>query len=298
MDVEKIVDVEINVPLVEHLVATQFPHWAHLQISAVELSGWDNRTFHLGKEMTVRLPSGEHYAKAVDIEQHWLPKLAPRLPLPIPEPLAMGSPDKSYPWRWSVYRWLDGEIATLAGVSDMNHFAADLANFLLALQKVNASEGPVRTLRGGSLELWKHQAIDALEVLSDVVDTKAAREIWELAYKAPLEPKSLWYHGDIAAGNLLVQNGRLSAVIDFGGLGVGDPACDLTIAWTFLDAESRGMFRDRLQVDDAVWNRGRGWALWKAMIILAKIIDTNVIEAGSAQYAFDQLIADFQGKSP
>ncbi|MBL4680995.1 MAG: aminoglycoside phosphotransferase family protein [Pseudomonadales bacterium] len=286
-------DVQIDVPLVTRLVASQFPQWAHLQVSPVRLSGWDNRTFHLGTEMSVRLPSGKHYAKAVAKEQLWLPQLAPHLPLPIPEPLAMGDPNDDYPWQWSIYRWLEGEIATRDNIKDINNFACDLADFLLALQTIDCSGGPTRKLRGGSLELWRGQAEAALEALSEKIDIEAATGIWELALDASFEAEALWYHGDVAAGNLLVQNGVLNAVIDFGGLGVGDPACDMTIAWTLLAPSSRRAFKERMAVSDAIWNRGRGWALWKGMIVVAKIIDTNAIELASSQYAIDQLIEDF-----
>jgi aminoglycoside phosphotransferase (APT) family kinase protein len=143
------------------------------------------------------------------------------------------------------------------------------------------------------LDMWKTQAEAAFEALSGKMDVRAAADIWELALSAPFEDDPVWYHGDVAAGNLLTQNGELSAVIDFGGLGVGDPACDMTIAWTLLEPSSRRVFRERLGVSDAVWNRGRGWALWKGMIVVAKIIETNSIEASSSQYAVDQLIDDY-----
>jgi aminoglycoside phosphotransferase (APT) family kinase protein len=286
-------NVQIDVPLVSRLVSSQFPQWAHLPISPVRLSGWDNRTFHLGSEMSVRLPSGKHYATAVSKEQTWLPRLAPHLPLTIPEPLEMGKPDANYPWQWSIYRWLEGEVPTKQNINDLGDFANRLADFLLALQTIDTSGGPTRKLRGGSLELWRTQAEAALDALSGQIDTKVATEIWELAIEAPLDKDAVWYHGDVAAGNLLVQNGQLSAVIDFGGLGVGDPACDMTIAWTLLDPSSRTSFRQRLTVSDAIWNRGRGWALWKGMIVVANIIQTNSIEAASSLYAIDQLIEDY-----
>lgn len=284
---------DINLSLVTQLVATQFPQWAQLPISPVANSGWDNRTFHLGDAMLVRLPSGEHYANAVAKEQTWLPKLAPQLPLPIPQPLALGEPGSGYPWPWSIYGWLDGDYARRNNVADLDSFAAKLAEFLLALKWVDTTGGPTRKLRGGSLDMYIEQTQTALELLKGQIDTQAASEIWRLALAAPFTEAPVWYHGDVAAGNLLVRNGSLSAVIDFGGLGVGDPACDMVIAWTFLEPVSREVFRQQLGVSEAIWHRGRGWALWKAMIVLAQIIETNAIEAASAQYAVDQLISDF-----
>lgn len=287
---------QIDVSLVKQLVATQFPEWADLPVAPVRLSGWDNRTFHLGSEMSVRLPSAERYAHAVAREQAWLPKLAPHLPLPIPQPVAMGEPGEGYPWNWSVYRWLPGEVASQESVAGFNTLAADLAGFLRTLQGIDPTDGPKRKLRGGTLELWRPQAEEALARLADTrqINAEAATAIWHTAVEAPFEAEPVWFHGDLAAGNLLIENGKLSAVIDFGGLGVGDPACDMTIAWTLLDAPSRRVFRKEVGVRDAIWNRGRGWALWKGMIVVSGMIKTNAIEAASSQYAIDQLIQDYE----
>lgn len=284
--------VSIDVDLVTQLIATQFPQWAHLPVTPVRSSGWDNRTFHLGDQMSVRLPSGEHYADAVAKEQLWLPRLAPQLPLPIPRPLAHGAPGCGYPWHWSVYGWLEGEVATRDNLHEIDQFAVDLAQFLRALQRIDTRDGPTETMRGGPLDRWDRQMQAALTKLAGEVDVAIAADIWERALSAPFHEQPVWYHGDIAAGNLLVQGGKLSAVIDFGGLGVGDPGCDTTIAWTLLTPSSRQVFRERLNVSEAIWNRGQGWALWKAMIVVAGMIETNVIEAASSQYAIDQLMED------
>jgi aminoglycoside phosphotransferase (APT) family kinase protein len=155
--------VHIDPGVVERLVAAQFPQWAHLPVAPVEPGGWDNRTFRLGAEKTVRLPSASHYAGAVDREQRWLPKLAPRLPLPVPQPLAMGRPTAEFPWNWSVYNWLEGETATAERVGDMDRFAAHLAGFLRALQTVDTAGGPTRKLRGGSLSIWDERARTAID---------------------------------------------------------------------------------------------------------------------------------------
>ncbi len=289
----------IDVALVTQLVAQQFPQWAHLSIAPVSNSGWDNRTFHLGTQMSVRLPSAPQYARAVEIEQKWLPVLAPQLPLAIPKPLAQGRPGEGYPWPWSVYQWVEGDVATWEGVADLPSFAETLATFLAALQRLDTAGGPTRTMRGGSLDMWAAQAEAArLQLARDGrIDGDAAAEIWSAAMDAPFEAAPVWFHGDIARGNLLVKDGRLRAVIDFGGLGVGDPGCDMVIAWTFLDAASRSLFRERVGVSDTVWRRGRGWALWKAMIVEAGLIETNAIEAASSRYALDQLLGDHPGGS-
>ena len=281
--------VDINVSLVRRLLAAQFPQWADLPIKPVEVSGWDNRTFHLGAQMTVRLPSAAPYALQVEKEHRWLPKLAPLLPLPIPVPLAKGAPADGYPWQWSVYRWLEGETATAERIADLRQFATELADFLTALQRIDSAGGPPpgrhNFFRGGPLTVYDAETRQAIAALDGRIDTDAASA-------ATWHGSPVWLHGDVAAGNLLVKGGRLSAVIDFGTSGVGDPSCDLAIAWTLFGGESRDAFRAALQLDDATWARGRGWTLWKGLITLAEHIDTNPLEAGKARRVIDEVLAD------
>ena len=291
-------EVEINVSLVRRLVTAQFPRWADLPIRAVEFDGWDNRTFRLGETMSVRLPSAEWYAAQVEKEHRWLPRLAPLLPLPIPVPLAMGVPAEGYPWNWSIYRWLDGEPATLAPIADLPQFATTLAHFLTALQRIDPTGGPPpgphNFYRGGPLMVYDGETRNAIAALDGQIDTAAVTAVWEAALNATWHGPPVWVHGDVAAGNLLVTEGRLSAVIDFGTSGVGDPACDVVIAWTFLSGASREAFRAGLPLDDATWARGRGWALWKALITLAADIHTNPLKAREARRVVDEVLADHQ----
>ena len=223
--------------------------------------------------MSVRLPSAARYALQVEKEQRWLPILAPQLPLPIPVPLAMGRPAEDYPWPWSVYRWIDGETATIERIADVRQFAVTLAEFLAALQAIDAGGGPApgphNFFRGGPPAYYDDETRQAIATLDGRIDSDAATEVWERALASAWQGPPVWVHGDVASGNLLVRDGRLSAVIDFGSSGVGDPACDLYIAWTFLEGESRDAFRAALPLDDATWQRGRGWTLWKALITLA-----------------------------
>jgi aminoglycoside phosphotransferase (APT) family kinase protein len=288
--------VDIDASLVGHLVATQFPQWADLPIKPVESSGWDNRTFHLGEHMTVRLPSAAWYAAQVKKEQEWLPRLGPLLPLPIPVPLAMGAPGAGYPWRWSVYRWIEGDTATVERIADRRQFATTLAQFLVALQRIDSADGPApgphNFFRGGALTVYDSETRQAISALDGEVDADAATTVWEKAVTAAWHGPSVWVHGDVSAGNLLVSNGRLSAVIDFGCSGVGDPACDLVIAWTLLGEEGRDAFRATLPADAATWARGRGWALWKALITLARQLDSNHLEAEQARRVIDEVLAD------
>ena len=289
-------EVDINVSLVRRLIAAQFPQWAGLPVTPVVLQGWDNRTFRLGKEMSVRLPSAERYTLQVEKEHRWLPKLAPLLPLPIPVPLAKGAPAAGYPWHWSVYRWLDGEPATAERIADLPQFATALAEFLTALQRIDSAGGPPpgrhNFFRGGPLTVYDAETRQAIAALDGKIDTDAASAMWEEALRATWHGSPVWLHGDVAAGNLLVEGGRLSAVIDFGTSGVGDPSCDLAIAWTLFGGESRDAFRAALQLDNATWARGRGWTLWKGLITLAEHIDTNPLEAGRARCVIDEVLTD------
>ena len=246
----------------------------------------------------MRLPSAAAYSLQVEKEHRWLPGLAPLLPLPIPVPLAMGVPADGYPWHWSVYRWLDGENATIERIADLHPFAATLAEFLIALQRIDATGGPPpgphNFYRGGPLTIYDDETRQAIAALDGKIDTDAVTAVWEAALAAAWRGSPVWLHGDVSAGNLLVKGGRLTAVIDFGCSGVGDPACDLTIAWTLLSGESREMFCTVLPVDGATWARGRGWALWKGLITLAEHINTNPLAAGNARRVIDEVLADHQ----
>jgi aminoglycoside phosphotransferase (APT) family kinase protein len=254
-------------------VAEQFPRWAGLPVVPVPESGWDNRTFRLGDGLTARLPTAECYVAAVAKEHTWLPRLAPRLPLPIPVPVALGSPGAGYPWPWSVRRWLDGRPAVVDRITDPVAFARDLARFLVALWGVDAAGGPAAGAhsfhRGGALAVYDEETRAALATLGPQVDPAAA-QMWDDAVAATWTGAPVWFHGDVAEGNLLVDEaGRLAAVIDFGTSGVGDPACDLVIAWTLFDGPSRAAFVEDVGQDATMWARARGWALWKALITVA-----------------------------
>jgi aminoglycoside phosphotransferase (APT) family kinase protein len=294
--------IHIDVLLVQHLVSTQFPQWAHLPIKPVEPGGWDNKTFHLGEHMSIRLPSAVQYASKVEKEHYWLPKLAPLLPLPIPTPLAIGKPTKEYPLPWSIYKWIDGQNASLNTITDLSQFAIDLGKFLVALQHIPSTEGPVagphNFYRGGSLKTYDAETQLAIKKLENQIDTNTVKKIWDIALSSEWHNPPVWIHGDIAPTNLLVKNGQLNAVIDFGGLGIGDPACDLAIAWTFFTKESRAVFRTTLDLDNATWERGRGWALWKALIIYAQLPGTNPLEIKKSKQIIDEILTDYSFRSP
>ncbi len=291
---------KINVALVRALVKTQFPQWQTLTIEPVKSSGWDNRTFHLGDDMLVRLPSAADYAAQVAKEQHWLPKLAANLPLQIPEPLAMGQPSDDYPWQWSIYRWLQGETAATAEINNLNEFATSLAEFLIAFHRIETTKGPIagkqNFYRGGSLKVYDTETRQAIATLQDKLDVKAVTDVWETALATNWQAPPVWVHGDISAGNLLLQDGNLTAVIDFGQLGIGDPACDLAITWTLFSGKSREVFRNKLQLDASTWARARAWTLWKALgYIVSENNDMN-FEAKQSWRIIDEVMANHLGE--
>ncbi|MFF8777485.1 aminoglycoside phosphotransferase family protein [Streptomyces sp. NPDC015140] len=257
---------QIGEALVRRLVGSQFSQWAGMELKLLDPAGSDHVIYRLGEELSVRLPRHSGAIGQARKELQWLPRLAPHLPLAIPVPVGVGEPDFGYPWPWAVSRWLDGEVATVEALGDSRGAAVDLARFLVALQGVAPEgfpDGDARdALAGGPLSDRDRATRAAIAEVDGVFDATAMTELWNAALSAPGWGRSpVWFHGDFHTGNLLARNGRLSAVIDFGGLGVGDPACDLMIAFTLMSADSRAAFRDALGVDDATWLRGRGWAL-------------------------------------
>ena len=284
-------EVDIDASLVRRLLAVQFPQWADLPIEPVPSAGTDNALYRLGHDMAVRLPR-IHWAAGVDKEHEWLPKLAPFLPLAIPVPLAKGNPGEGYPWHWSVYRWLEGENASIERIVDLRQAATDLAQFIVALQQIEPAGGPPAR-RGVPLARRDQPTREAIAALRGTLDVDAVTAAWDVALEAPAwQGPPVWVHGDLLPGNLLVKQGRLSAVIDFAGLGVGDPACDLMIAWNLFTAETRGAFRAALAVDDATWARGRGWALSQALIFIPYYLDTNPAGVAVARRTINEVLAD------
>lgn len=289
----------IDAALVRRLVAGQFPQWAQLPVRPVADGGWDNRTFHLGDKLSVRLPAAARYAAAVEKEQTWLPRLAPHLPAPISAPVAMGRPADGFPWSWSVLRWLPGETAAAAPPKDLRAFASDLAAFLAALQAVDAADGPPAGRhsfhRGGDLAVYDAEAGTALGRLAEQIDVRRAEATWEAALAAPFAGPAVWVHGDIAPSNLLVAGDRLAGVIDFGQCCVGDPACDYAIAWTFFDPASRDVLRAGAPSDPGLWARAKGWALWKALIVLAGLPGVNQAQLPLWRVALEAVLSEPHG---
>ncbi|MYX38767.1 MULTISPECIES: aminoglycoside phosphotransferase family protein [unclassified Streptomyces] len=286
----------IDASLVTRLLAAQFPQWGHLPVTPVAADGWDNRTYRLGHAMTVRLPTAEGYVPAVAKENEWLPRLAPSLPVAVPSVLAMGVPGEGYPYPWSVRGWLPGETAAPERVADLRRFAGAVGEFLLALQSCDPTGGPAAGphswYRGASPAHYDEETRRCLTLLEGHVDTTRARAVWDAALAARWHGRPVWFHGDIASGNLLVHGGELTAVIDFGTSGVGDPACDLVIAWTMFSGDSREAFRRTVRQDAATWARARGWALWKSLLVLSGSLTTDPARAETERRIIAEVLDD------
>ena len=266
---------DIDVALVVDLVAGQFPQHSDLPVSPVEPGGHDNRTFRIGADLSARLPSAAGYVPAVEKEHRWLPELASELPVPIPDPVGLGAPGSGYPWPWSLNRWLPGSDLLNVQQVDRTGLAASLGAFLKALHGIDGRHGPLAGehsfYRGTSLLHFDSEARSVLRAPDE-------EKVWEAAIASDFGGPPTWFHGDLAPGNILIEDGRLSAVIDWGTSGVGDTACDLTIAWTYFDASDRQVFAKEAGVDADTWSRARGWALWKALLTGAAESDRVVRE--------------------
>ena len=282
---------------VQRLLAAQFPQWAGLPIRPVRSHGTDNTIWRLGETLAVRMPRRPGAVAHIDKEFRWLPHLAPHLPVAIPTPVAKGEPGEGYPWPWSVCAWLEGENPDPARLADPQGLARDLARFLTALRAIDATGAPrpgARNFgRGVPLALRDPATRTAIVALRDMIDTKAVTSEWEFALNVPVwSGPPVWIHGDLNAGNVLLRDGRLSGVIDFGGMAAGDPACDLLAAWYVFGREGRAAFRDALGAHEASWARGRGWALSTALNALTYYRDTNPVIVANALRAIGELLAD------
>lgn len=288
---------ELDIELVRRLVDEQFPQWSGLPITPVAEQGNDNRTFRLGDHLAVRLPSHESYVAGISKEERFLPLLAEHLSVAVPAPVATGRPTAQYPYPWSVRHWLPGTAPDRDPEVDRARFARDLGLFLRELRAVPAQDGPAAGAhsfyRGCHPRVYGDQVQAALRELGDQVDVAICNAIWQDALQSAWETIPVWFHGDVAVGNLLTANGSLAAVIDFGTCGVGDPACDLVIAWTFFGGGERQIFRDTVELPDDAWSRACGWALWKALV--------TVCDRGHPQYetqarALRELVADTENQ--
>ncbi|MEW2066217.1 aminoglycoside phosphotransferase family protein [Streptomyces sp. NPDC007346] len=278
--------------LVRTLIASQFPHWADLPVKVVDASGTANAVYRLGDDKVIRLPRTEGSAADVATEAHWLPRLAPQLPVPVPAPLAQGAPAEGFPWAWSVCTWLEG-ANPLPGEGSWapDAFAADLAEFVLALRRIAPTDGPP-AYRSEPLASRDVETRKVIAALGGVLDAEAAGAVWDRALTAPAYTGApVWVHGDLQPGNVLVADGRLTGVIDFACMGLADPAVDLIAAWYLLPAGAREVFRTAVGADEASWERGRGWALSIAVMELAAYRESNPVMARNARWVIGETLA-------
>ena len=261
-------EIEINEKLVSLLIKEQCPQWADLLLISIKSSGTDNALFRLGNEYVVRLPRIEPNEN-ISKEYEWIPKIARLLKTPISVPLFKGTPTKFYPWSWIIAKWNDGHNPIFEKENEYELLAKDLAYFLNDLHQIKLIDGPF-SRRGGALKELNTETTKAISELKNEIDARSITALWNQLSSVPTwNQEPVWVHGDFLPGNILIQNNRLSAVIDFSEVGVGDPACDLIIAWSLFRSQSREIFRENLKhIDDNTWERGRGWALSIALIIL------------------------------
>jgi len=265
----------IDADLVRGVLREQFPAWAELPIRTVRQAGNDHRMFRLGRELVVRLPADVAYVPQVRKEQKWLPRLGPQVPLRIPEVVGRGALSDLFPAPWSIYDWIEGRRPEPALLSDDDAAAAALGSFLSSLQRIDAADGPApgphSAGRGAPVTQWDDQVCRRFPLLHGRQRDRAVG-LWRDATTATAHEAAVWLHGDVAIGNLLVDDRHsLSAVLDFGCSAVGDPACDTVIFWTQFRGTAREAFRTSRGLDDATWARGAGWALWKGLIMLTNV---------------------------
>ncbi|NEC28310.1 aminoglycoside phosphotransferase family protein [Streptomyces sp. SID8111] len=285
-------ELDLDAGLVARLIAAQFPRWAGLPVRRLRSSGTENAMFRLGTELVVRLPRYPGAVEGVAHEQHWLPRLGPRLPCAVPEPVGLGEPGAGFPWPWSVYRWLDGENPVAGAPDDPEGLAVGLAGFVTALRSLAPEGGPAGH-RGVPLGTRDAPTREAIGRLAGRIDTEAVTSLWEEAVRVPAHAgPPVWAHGDLSPGNVLVDGGRLAAVIDFGSVGTGDPAVDLIVAWNLLPAGARDVFREAVGADAAQWARGRGWALSISLIQLPFYWDTNPPLAANSRHVIKEILAE------
>ncbi|MCP4922574.1 MAG: aminoglycoside phosphotransferase family protein [bacterium] len=285
-------EVDISPELIRKLLEDQFPNWADLPLKVIRPEGTDNAMYKLGGDKVVRLPRTQRSAIHIEKEQLWLPKLAPLLPISIPTSLGQGRPGEVYPFSWLICPWLKGKNPdTTENRVDPHQAAVDLGSFIAALQKIDSIGGP-ECARGQPLVTRDEGVREAISLSQDIYDPKRMTRLWEAALEVPAwTGDPVWIHGDLHAGNLLAKNGQVTAVVDFGSAGVGDPASDMMVAWALLTPETREIFRSIVQPDDDTWERGRGWAL-SFIVAYPYYRLSNPLFAHIAKRVVDEVLAD------
>ena len=286
-------EVEISTKLVSNLLATQFPQYSKLELRPISPGGHDNRTFRLGQEMLVRLPSAERYKQQVIVEQNWLPLLSRYLSTNIPTPPHIGHECDIYPWKWSIYSWLPGNSLQQVSLTlaESTRLAQNLAEFIVELHRAPTQNaplgGPHNFYRACHPSIYDQETRYYIKTLQNIIDAKQTLQLWEEAINSKWACAPVWVHGDLSAGNILLLNNKLSAVIDFGCMSIGDPACDLTPYWTMFEGQARQVFADTLCMDNDTWARSRAWVLWKTLFLLSQ---TNTPFEGQNKQLLTELV--------
>jgi len=286
-------ETNINSNIVCSLLKEQFPEWLNLSLKLIKSQGTDNVMYQLGDDKVIRLPRTYGSALSLQKECDWLPKLAPKLPIPVPVPIARGIPSTYYPHPWAICQFLEGSNPCIENRLDLQQASKDMAHFIDMMQKIPVKSGP-ECRRGLPLDSRAQETRDAIQNVTEMYDAKLLNEIWDSMLAVPSWHGSpVWIHGDLHAGNLLAKNNLITAVLDFGSAGVGDPACDLMVAWTLLDTDSRKQFQEIIQYDDATWQRGRGWAFTMGLVAYPYYKETDPLLASIAKRALDEVVTEF-----
>lgn len=290
-------EVDIDLHLVTSMLASQFPQWAALAIAPVAIAGTDNAMLRLGDELYIRLPRTPSAAAALERENRYPALLSAHLPIPVPVPLALGQPQAGYPFGWCVGRWIKGQTPICGEGSHV--LAQQLGEFVHALHAIPISDPELQecltSYRGGPLGARDALTRSAIAQCGDYLDTDILLQVWEIV--SQIQENSAgpcWIHTDIQPGNLLVNEDKLAAVIDWGGMAVGDPAVDLIVAWNLLDKNNRDVFKRAVDTDTATWVRGRAWALSIGVIAYAYYVEKEPVLARTSRYQIEQVAAEVE----
>lgn len=288
-------EAKLSLEVVKQLLNEQFPEWSHQTIHPLSHQGTDNVMLKLGENKILRFPRTQRSEESLKKEFLWLPKLDSSLPIQIPHILGVGRPNEQYPYQWAIVNFLEGRSPSDSNPLNLTLAAKDLGNFIKELQKVDTINAPLCSRKPPSMSCDK-ETRESMLALSDVFDIKVIDKLWDLALEVSswkMDP--VWLHGDIHAGNLLVQGRKLTGVIDFGMSGVGDPACDLIVAWMLFDQDAREIFHSAVNPDEAMWDRARGCALHFGIMAYSYYKNRDPFLAGVAKRTLNEILMDLAG---